>query len=64
MKLNLDKCAFGVSVEKFLGFMVSRRGIVANLEKIKAILDMQTPKSTKEIQRLADSTLKTFFAYV
>ncbi|XP_059663431.1 uncharacterized protein LOC132309095 [Cornus florida] len=34
MKLNLDKCAFGVSSGKFLGYMVSRRGIEANLEKI------------------------------
>ena len=34
MKLNLSKCAFGVSFKKFLGFMVSPRGIEANLEKI------------------------------
>jgi len=43
MKLNLTKCAFGVSFEKFLGFMVSERGIKANTEKVKAILDMQPP---------------------
>ena len=30
MKLNLSKCAFGVSLGKFLGFMVSQRGIEAN----------------------------------
>ena len=34
MKLNLSKCAFGVSLGKFLGFMVSHRGIEANLDKI------------------------------
>lgn len=44
MKLNPTKCAFGVSSGKFLGFMVSQRGIEANLEKIKVILDMQSPK--------------------
>ena len=33
MKLNLAKCAFGVSSGKFLGFMVSQRGIEANLER-------------------------------
>jgi hypothetical protein len=33
MKLNPAKCAFGVSSGKFLGFMVSSRGIEANLEK-------------------------------
>ena len=34
MKLNPGKCAFGVTVGKFLGFMVSQRGIEANLNKI------------------------------
>ena len=40
MKLNLVKCAFGVSSRKFLGYMVSSKGIEANLEKIQAILEM------------------------
>ena len=52
MKLNPSKCAFGVYSGKFLGFMVSQRGIEANLDKIKAILEMQPPKATKENQRL------------
>ena len=52
MKLNPSKCAFGVYLGKFLGFMVSQKGIEANLDKIKAILEMQPPKTTKEIQRL------------
>lgn len=30
MKLNPSKCAFGVSVAKFLGFMVTQRGIEVN----------------------------------
>ena len=34
MKLNSSKCAFGVSSRKFLGFMVSQRGIEANPDKI------------------------------
>ena len=38
MKLNPSKCAFGVSSEKFLGFMVSQRGIKANPKKVQAIL--------------------------
>ncbi|XP_019055457.1 PREDICTED: uncharacterized protein LOC109115687 [Nelumbo nucifera] len=40
MKLNPTKCAFGVGLGKFPGFMVTQRGIEANLEKIQAILDM------------------------
>ena len=52
MKLNPTKCAFGVSVGKFLGFIVNNRGIEANPDKIKAVLDMKPPSNTKEIQRL------------
>ena len=40
IKLNPSKCAFGVSSGKFLGFMVSYRGIEANPDKIQAILDI------------------------
>ena len=52
MKLNPSKCAFGVSFGKFLGFMVSQRGIEANPDKIQAILDMERPKNIKEVQSL------------
>ena len=52
LKLNPSKCTFGVYSGKFLGFMVSQRGIEANPDKIKAILEKQPPKTTKEIQRL------------
>jgi len=44
MKLNPSKCAFGVTTGKFLGFMVSQRGIEANPNKIKAIVEMPSPK--------------------
>ena len=47
MKLNPSKCAFGVSSGKFLGFMVSHRGIEANPDKIRAILDMKPPQNVK-----------------
>jgi hypothetical protein len=40
MMLNPAKCAFSVLSGKFLGFMVSQRGIEANPNKVKAILDM------------------------
>ena len=49
MKLNPAKCAFGVSVGKFLGFIVNNRGIEANPDKIKAVLDMPSPSSIKEV---------------
>ena len=52
MKLNPNKCAFGVLSGKFLGFMVSHRGIKANPDKTQAILDMKPPRSIKEVQSL------------
>ena len=52
MKLNPNKCAFGVSSGNFLGFMVSHRGIEANPDKIRAILDMKPPQNIKEVQSL------------
>ena len=62
MKLNPIKCAFGVASRNFLGFMVSHRGIEANLEKIKAILDMKPPQNIKEVQSLTGrvATLNRF----
>ena len=52
MKLNPSKCTFGVSLGKFLGFIVSQRGIEANPEKVRAILEMSSPKTIKEVQSL------------
>ena len=52
MKLNPAKCAFGVSAEKFMGFIVNHLGIEANPDKIKVVLDMPSPSSIKEVQRL------------
>jgi len=50
MKLNPKKCMFGVRSGKFLGFIISSRGIEANLDKIKAVLDMKPPQNIKEVQ--------------
>ena len=52
MKLNPAKCTFGVSVGKFLSFIVNNREIEANPNKIKAVLDMLPPSNIKDIQRL------------
>nr|KYP47172.1 Retrovirus-related Pol polyprotein from transposon 17.6 [Cajanus cajan] len=53
MRLNPDKCVFGVSGSKFLGFMLSSRGIEANPDKCQAIIDMRSPSNLKEVQKLA-----------
>ena len=52
MRLNPNKRAFGVSSGKFLGFMLSRRGIEANPGKIQAVLNMKPPQNIKEVQFL------------
>ena len=48
MKLNPLKCAFRVSSSKFLGFMVTQRGIEANPIQLRAIMESQTPSNRKE----------------
>jgi hypothetical protein len=53
LKLNPTKCSFGVSAGQLLGFLVSARGIEANLEKIQAILTMGKPAKLHDIQKLA-----------
>ena len=52
MKLNPAKCAFGVSAGRFLGFMMTQRGIEANPSQIKSILESPAPSSRKEVQQL------------
>ena len=52
MKLNPLKCAFGVSAGRFLGFMVTQRGIEANPAQLKAILQSLAPGSKKKIQQM------------
>ena len=52
MKLNPQKCVFGIESGKFLGFMVNHKGIEANPAKIKALLDMKSPTTVKQVQSL------------
>ena len=52
IKLNPEKCVFGVPRGMLLGFVVSERGIKANPDKIKAIMKMGPIKNVKGIQRV------------
>ena len=49
LRLNASKCSFGVGSRKFLGYMVTHRGIEVNPNQIKAINDLQPPQNPKEI---------------
>jgi len=52
LKLNPEKCVFGVEAGKFLGFLLTEWGIKVNSDKCAAILAMRSPASVKEIQKL------------
>ena len=49
LRLNRDKCVFSVDRGKFLGFMLTQHGIEANPEKCKAIIEMRSPATIKEV---------------
>ena len=50
LRLNQQKCTFGVTAKKLLGFLVSDKGIEVDLSKINVILEMPPPKIEKEIR--------------
>jgi len=52
LKLNPEKCVFGVEAGKFLGFMLTKRGIEVNPDKCAAIIALRSPTSVKEVQQL------------
>ncbi|KAL5800164.1 hypothetical protein ACOSQ4_033048 [Xanthoceras sorbifolium] len=56
MKLNLTKCSFGVSSGKFLRYLVTKRGVEANPDQIQSIMDLRSPKSIKDVQKLTDDS--------
>jgi hypothetical protein len=64
LKLNPEKCVFGVKKEKFLGCLVSAKGIEANPSKIEAMLWMEPPRTRKDAQRLTGrlSSLNRFIS--
>jgi hypothetical protein len=52
LKLNPEKCVFDIHKGKVLGCLVSTKGIEANPDKIKALVEMQEPVSVKDVQKL------------
>ena len=48
-KLNPTKCVFAITLGKFLGFIVSQRGIKENPDKVKAIIEVKSPKTVKKV---------------
>ena len=52
LRLNASKCSFGVGSGKFLGYMVTHRGIEVSSDQIRAIHSLQPPRNPKEVQKL------------
>jgi hypothetical protein len=52
LRLNPEKCVFDIHKGKVLGCLVSTKGIEANPDKIKALIEMQDPVSVKDVQKL------------
>ena len=50
LKLNPNKCVFRVEAGKFLGFLLTKRGIEANPNKYAVIINMKSPTIVKEVQ--------------
>ena len=57
LRLNASKCSFGVRSGKFLGYMMTLRGIEVNPDQIKAINNLQQPRNPKEAQKLTRMTV-------
>ncbi|RDY08045.1 hypothetical protein CR513_07759, partial [Mucuna pruriens] len=49
LRLNPEKCSFGVQAGRFLGYMLTERAIEANLEKCRAVISMRSPQNIKEV---------------
>ncbi|GJX49240.1 hypothetical protein Tco_0276085 [Tanacetum coccineum] len=52
MKLNSKKCSFGIEEGSFLGHLINKQGIRSNPSKVKAVTDMEPPKTLKDVQSL------------
>ena len=50
LRLNPNKCIFGVRSGKFLGFIVSQKGIEVDPNKVKAIQEMPVPRTEKQVR--------------
>ena len=64
LRLNAFKCSFGVGLGKFLGYMVTHKGIEVKLDQIKAINNLRTPRNPREVQKLTGmaATLNRFIS--
>ena len=65
LRLNASKCSFGVGSSKFLGYMITHRGIEVSPDQIRVLNNLQLPWNPKEVQRLTRmvATLNCFISW-
>ena len=63
LRLNADKCAFGVGASKFLGYLITNRGIEVNPDHIEAVKSLKPPSNPKKVQVLT-GMLATFNRFI
>jgi hypothetical protein len=54
LRLNLERCVFGITRGKVLRRLVSMKGIKANPDKIRAITHMRPPQNKKDVHKLIE----------
>ena len=66
LRLNTSKCLFGVGSGKFLGYMMTHRGIEVSPDQIKAVNSLQPPWNPKEVQKLTSmiAALNRFISWL
>lgn len=64
MRMNPTVCSFRVQPGKFLGFMLTNKGIEENLDKCQVFIDMKSPTNIREVQQLTGrlTTLSLFLS--
>ena len=64
LRLNVEKCTFGVGASKFLGYLITNRGMEANPDQIEAVNCLRLPCNPKEVQVLIGmlATLNRFIS--
>ena len=64
LRLNADKCALGVGANKFLGYLITNRGIEVNSNQIEAVKCLKPLSNSKEVQVLIGmlAALNTFIS--
>ena len=52
LRLNAEKCGFGVGAGKFLGYLITNQGIEINPNQIDVVRNVNPPSNPKEVQKL------------